>query len=73
MLPPTQCRRLLDLLKKGRVGTLGSLPGVGGTRLAAIKQARPFNDITEVTQVPGVGEGTFIDFVKHAKSGFPKK
>lgn len=73
MLTPTQRMKLLDLLNKGRDDTLRSLPGVGETRLAAIKQARPFNDITEVTQVPGVGEGTFIDFVKHAKSGFPKK
>jgi len=23
--------------------------------------------------VPGVGEGTFIDLVKHAKAGYPKK
>jgi len=73
MLTPTQRMKLLDLLNKGRDDSLRSLPGVGETRLAAIKQARPFNDITEVTQVPGIGEGTFIDFVKHAKAGFPKK
>lgn len=73
MLTPTQRMKLLDLLNKGRDDSLRSLPGVGETRLAAIKQARPFNDITEVTQVPGVGEGTFIEFVKHAKAGFPKK
>lgn len=73
MLTPTQRMKLLDLLNKGRDESLRSLPGVGETRLAAIKQARPFDDITEVTQVPGVGEGTFIDFVKHAKAGFPKK
>jgi len=73
MLTPTQRMKLLDLLNKGRDDSLRSLPGVGETRLAAIKQARPFNDITEVTKVPGVGEGTFIDFVKHAKAGFPKK
>jgi hypothetical protein len=46
---------------------------VGETRLDAIKKARPFNDITEVTRVPGVGEGIFIDLVKHAQAGFPKK
>jgi DNA uptake protein ComE-like DNA-binding protein len=73
MLTPTQRMKLLDLLNKGRDDSLRSLPGIGETRLAAIKQARPFNDITEVTKVPGVGEGTFIDFVKHAKAGFPKK
>jgi DNA uptake protein ComE-like DNA-binding protein len=73
MLTPAQRARLLDVLNKGRDESLRSLPGVGETRLAAIKQARPFNDITEVTQVPGIGEGIFIDFVKHAKDGFPKK
>lgn len=73
MLTTTQRMKLLDLLNKGSDDSLRSLPGVGETRLEAIKKARPFNDITEVTQVPGVGEGTFIDFVKHAKAGFPKK
>lgn len=73
MLTATQRMKLLDLLNKGRDESLRSLPGVGETRLEAIKKARPFHDITEVTQVPGVGEGTFIDFVKHAKAGFPKK
>jgi DNA uptake protein ComE-like DNA-binding protein len=73
MLTTTQRIKLLDLLNKGRDDSLRSLPGVGETRLEAIKKARPFNDITEVTQVPGVGEGTFIDFVKHAKAGFPTK
>lgn len=73
MLTITQRMKLLDLLNKGRDESLRSLPGVGETRLEAIKKARPFNDITEVTQVPGVGEGTFIDFVKHAKAGFPKR
>jgi DNA uptake protein ComE-like DNA-binding protein len=73
MLTATQRMKLLDLLNKGRDDSLRSLPGVGETRLDAIKKARPFNDITEVTQVPGVGEGTFIDLVKHAKAGFPKK
>ena len=73
MLTATQRMKLLDLLNKGRDDSLRSLPGVGETRLEAIKKARPFNDITEVTRVPGVGEGTFIDLVKHAKAGFPKK
>ncbi len=73
MLTATQRMKLLDLLNKGRDDSLRSLPGVGEIRLEAIKKARPFNDITEVTQVPGVGEGTFIDLVKHAKAGFPKK
>lgn len=73
MLTATQRMKLLDLLNKGRDDSLRSLPGVGETRLEAIKTARPFNDITEVTLVPGVGEGTFIDLVKHAKAGFPKK
>lgn len=73
MLTPTQRMKLLDLLNKGRDDSLRSLPGVGETRLEAIKKVRPFNDITEVTRVPGVGEGTFIDIVKHAKAGFPKK
>lgn len=73
MLTASQRMKLLDLLNKGRDDSLRLLPGIGETRLAAIKQARPFHDITEVTKVPGVGEGTFIDLVKHAKAGYPKK
>lgn len=73
MLSQAQRSRLLDLLNKGRDDTLRALPGVGKSRLAAIKNARPYNDITEITLVPGVGEGTFIDLVKHARAGFPKQ
>lgn len=73
MLSQAQRSRLLDLLNKGRDDSLRALPGVGKSRLAAIKSARPYNDITEITLIPGVGEGTFIDLVKHARAGFPKK
>lgn len=71
-LTTTQRGKLLDLLNKGDDAALVAIPGIGETRAAAIKKARPFNDVTDVTKVEGVGEGTFAEMVAHAKAGFPK-
>lgn len=69
-LTTTQRGKLLDLLNKGEDKALVAIPGIGETRAAAIKKARPFNDVTEVTKVEGVGEGTFAEMVAYAKAGF---
>ncbi|MBL9130353.1 MAG: helix-hairpin-helix domain-containing protein [Verrucomicrobiaceae bacterium] len=71
-LTTTQRGKLLDVLNKGDDAALVAIPGIGETRAAAIKKARPFNDVTDVTKVEGVGEGTFAEMVAHAKAGFPK-
>lgn len=71
-LTPTQNTKLLDLLNEGDDRALQSIPGVGKTRAAAIKKARPFADVTDVVGVEGVGEVTLAEMVKHAKAGFPQ-
>ena len=71
-LTTTQRSKLLDLLNKGDDNSLIAIPGVGETRAEAIKKARPFNDVTDVAKVDGVGEGTFAEMVAHAKAGFPQ-
>lgn len=71
-LTPSQRTKLLSLLNEGDEAALVAIPGVGETRAADIKKARPFNDVTDVTKVSGVGEGTFAEMVAHAKAGFPQ-
>ena len=71
-LTPSQNTKLLALLNGGEEAALVAIPGVGETRAAAIKKARPFKDVTEVAKVDGVGEGTFAEMVAYAKAGFPK-
>lgn len=71
-LTSSQKSKLLDLLNEGDEASLKTIPGVGETRAAAIKKARPFADVTGVVQVEGVGEGTFAEMVAHAKAGFPE-
>ncbi|MBK8094365.1 MAG: hypothetical protein IPK32_20980 [Verrucomicrobiaceae bacterium] len=71
-LTPTQRTKLLDLLNSGSEADLVAIPGIGETRAAAIKKARPFKDVTNAAEVDGVGEGTFAEMVAYAKAGFPK-
>ena len=71
-LTPSQNTKLLTLLNDGEEAALVAIPGVGETRAAAIKKARPFKEVTEVAKVDGVGEGTFAEMVAYAKAGFPK-
>ena len=70
-LTTSQKSKLLVLLNEGDDKELQALPGIGATRAAAIKKARPFDDVTAVVAVEGVGEGTFAEMVAHAKAGFP--
>jgi Holliday junction resolvasome RuvABC DNA-binding subunit len=71
-LTPSQRTKLLDLLNEGEDKALMTIPNVGETRAAAIKKARPFADVTNVTKVEGIGEATFAEMVAHAKAGFPQ-
>lgn len=71
-LTASQKTKLLDLLNEGDEKALQNIPGVGATRAAAIKKARPFADVTNVVRVEGIGEATFAEMVAHAKAGFPQ-
>lgn len=71
-LTASQRTKLLALLNDGENAELMTIPGVGETRAAAIKKARPFADVTNVLKVEGVGDATFAEMVAHAKAGFPQ-
>jgi DNA uptake protein ComE-like DNA-binding protein len=71
-LTPSQRTKLLDLINDGDVKAVQSLPGVGETRAAAIKKARPFKDPVDLVKVDGIGDVTFAEIVAHAKAGFPE-
>ncbi|WP_395719272.1 hypothetical protein [Prosthecobacter sp.] len=72
-LTAAQRTKLLNLLNEGDEKALLAIPGIGETRAAAIKKARPFADVTGVMKVEGVGDTTFAEMVAHAKAGFPDK
>lgn len=71
-LTASQKTKLMALLNDGDAKALETIPGVGETRAAAIKKARPFAEVTDVVNVEGIGEGTFAEMVAHAKAGFPQ-
>lgn len=71
-LTPAQSSKLLALLNEGTEADLVAIPGVGEVRAAAIKKARPFKAVTDVSKVDGVGEATFAEMTAYAKAGFPK-
>ncbi len=72
-LTAAQKSKLLALLNEGSQEALTAVPGVGDTRAAAIKKARPYADVTGVLSVDGIGEGTFAEMITHAKAGFPQQ
>lgn len=69
-LTASQRTKLLTLLNEGDDKALNNLPGIGETRAAAIKKARPFADVTDMVKVDGVGDTTFAEVVTYAKAGF---
>ncbi|MCP5540923.1 MAG: helix-hairpin-helix domain-containing protein [Akkermansiaceae bacterium] len=71
-LTTSQKSKLMDLLNKGDDKALASLPGIGETKAAAIKKARPLKSPDELIGIEGIGLGTLEDIVKHAKAGFPE-
>lgn len=70
-LTSAQSTKLLEILNKGEDKELTSLPGIGATRAAAVKKARPLKTATDLLSVEGIGEATFEQIVAHAKAGFP--
>lgn len=69
----SQRSQLLDLLNHGDDFVLLRVPGIGESRAAAIKKARPFGDVTDVVRIAGIGEGTFAEMVAHVRNGSPPK
>lgn len=68
-LTQKQRDQLLELLGFGTPKQLMTLPGIGEGKAHEIIKARPFFKLTDVTRVPGIGEGLFARMVEHAKKG----
>lgn len=67
-----QRTELLGILNKGDDKAVQTLPGLGETRAAAVKKARPFADPIDLLKVDGIGDVTFAEIIAHAKAGFPE-
>jgi DNA uptake protein ComE-like DNA-binding protein len=70
-LTAAQRTKLLKTLNEGDEKALNALPGVGEVIAAAIKKARPIKEVPDLMKVDGIGEETYNDILKHAKSGAP--
>lgn len=70
-LTPTQKTKLMAVINTGDDKALMSIPGIGETRAAAVKKARPVAEVLDLLKIEGIGEATFSDIIKHAKSGMP--
>lgn len=71
-LTPSQESKLMEILNKGDDKALQSLPGIGETRAAAVKKARPLKEPVDLVKIDGIAEGVFGDIIAHAKAGFPE-
>jgi DNA uptake protein ComE-like DNA-binding protein len=72
-LTPAERLKLLSILNEGDDMALQSLPGIGATRSAAIKKARPFTAPLDLVKVEGIGDSMLVEIVAHAKAGFPDR
>ena len=70
-LTSAESSKLLEIINKGEDKELTSLPGIGSTRAAALRKARPLKTATDLLSVEGIGETSFAQIVAHAKAGFP--
>lgn len=70
-LTPAQRTKLLEIVNKGDEAALTALPGIGATKAAAIKKARPVAQPAQLIEVEGIGAATLNGLVAHAKAGFP--
>ena len=68
-LTASQETKLLATLNTGDDEALMSIPGIGETRAAALKKARPLADVLDLLKVEGIGEATFSDIIAYAKAG----
>lgn len=72
-LTPTQKTKLMAVINTGDDKALMSIPGIGETRAAAVKKARPVVEVLDLLKIEGIGEATFSDIIKYAKAGMPAK
>lgn len=72
-LTPTQKTKLLNVINTGDEKALTAIPGIGETRAAAVKKARPIADVLDLLKVEGIGEATFSDIIAYAKSGMTEE
>lgn len=70
-LNTTQKNKLLKTVNDGDDKSLNELPGIGETRAAAIKKARPVKEVVDLLKIDGIGEGTFLGLVAWAKGEPP--
>ncbi len=68
-LTAAQKKDLLELVNKGDDKALQTMPGVGETKAAAIKKARPVKSVEDLIMVDGIGEVTFDGIVKWTADG----
>ncbi len=72
-LSAAQKEKLLTLANTGKDDELATMPGIGETKAAAIKKARPVKTVESLIMVDGIGESTFDGIVKWTKDGMPAK
>lgn len=70
-LTTAQKNKLMKVINDGDDKALNELPGIGETRAAAIKKARPVADVVDLLKIDGIGEGTFLGIVAWAKGEPP--
>lgn len=70
-LNTTQKNKLLKAVNDSDDKALNELPGIGDTRAAAIKKARPVKEVVDLLKIDGIGEGTFLGLVAWAKGEPP--
>ena len=70
-LTAAQKTKLMKVINEGDDKALMAIPGIGETRAAAVKKARPVKDVLDLLKIDGIGEGTFSEIIAHAKTGMP--
>lgn len=70
-LTAAQKTKLMKVINEGDDKALMAIPGIGETRAAAVKKARPVKDVLDLLKIDGIGEGTFSEIIAYAKAGMP--
>ena len=71
-LTSAQKTKLMKVINEGDDKALLAVPGIGETRAAAIKKARPVAEVLDLLKIDGIGEGTFSEIIAYAKAGMPE-
>ncbi len=68
-LSAAQKKKLLDLVNTGDDKALVTIPGIGDSKAAQIKKARPLKGVEDLIMVDGIGEKTFDGIVQWTAGG----